>query len=432
MKRKHVFMILCLAGLMACRGDREPEGVAAPPAVTPEEPAVEEPVVDLPYVRRVDIDLSDAEKLVARQSRVFAFDFLQTVYEKEEEGENIFISPLSLNLALLMLNNGAAGETRRELEEVLVRGLVPGETLNAYAGKLVKAMQELDPRAAFESANSIWIRNTFPVLEAFKEVNRQYFEAEVREEDFAAPATLGLINGWVEEKTHGRITEILSAVDPAAMLYLIHTLYFKGYWEEPFKKESTEDKTFFNQDGSEAVLPAMHATRELGVCRNGRFSALELPYGNGAFGMVVVLPNEGVSLDAVVESFDADAWDQYLADPAQTYDVSLQLPTFKVEYRRTLNDDLIAMGLPSMFGPADLSPINQDAGLFVSAVLQKTFVEVNERGTEAAAATVIGLQGLGIGDTPPPLDFHVNRPFLFFIKEKSTGLPFFAGVVRNL
>jgi serpin B len=436
MKRKYVlFMTLCLAAVMACRDDKEPpeEVVPQPPVV--EEPKVEEPeteIQDIPFISREDIDLTEEEMLIKRQNRIFAFDLLQTVYRAEEAGENVVISPLSLNLALLMLNNGAAGETQKELESILGGGQVSRESLNTFAQKMVNAMQELDLRAVFESANSIWIRDTFPVLPLFKETNRQYYGAEVRNEDFTLPSTLALINGWVEEKTHGKIREILTAIEPGDVVYLLNTLYFKGFWRTQFDPKATVNKPFFNRDGSTPALPAMHAVMTAEALRTEQFDMLELPFGNRAFGMVILLPREGVSPDEVVESLDAEAWMQRLEDlPKQSFEVNLQLPRFKVEYERTLNDDLKAMGLPSIFDRADFSLINPHANLFVSSVVQKTFVQADETGVEAAAATGI-MVSLSAGDPLPSLDFHVNRPFLFFIKEQSTGIPFFAGVINNL
>ncbi|MDR2808961.1 MAG: serpin family protein [Tannerellaceae bacterium] len=424
---KNFKLYLCLAALAACQGGKEPAEDIRPVEPDPEV------VQDIPYIRRVDIDLTEGEKLIAQQSRIFAFDLLQTVHRNEDSQKNIFISPLSLNLALLMLNNGAAGGTQKELENILGGGTVSNETLNTFAQKMVKAMQELDTRAVFESANSIWIRKDFPVLELFKETNRQYYEAEVRNEDFALPSTLGLINGWVEEKTHGKVPQILTGIDPSALMYLINTLYFKGLWEYPFAKEATVDKPFYNPDGSTPALPTMHAVRTDHVLQTELFSMMELPFGNRAFSMVILLPNEGVSLDAVLESLNAETWEQYLADlPKKTYTVNLQLPRFTIEYEKTLNDDLKALGLPAIFENSDFSRINADAGLFVSSVLQKTFAQVDETGMEGAAATLIGMVGANINEeVPPSLDFHVNRPFLFFIKEQSTGIPFFSGVVKH-
>jgi serpin B len=429
MKRKHVlFITLCLAAFVACRDDKEAavEIVTRPEVVEPE-------VEDIPFIRRVDINLTEEEKLIARQSGTFAFDLLQSVRRTEEAGTNIFISPLSLNLALLMLNNGAAGETQIELESILGGGKVSREALNTFAQKMVNAMQVLDPRAVFESANSIWIRKDFPVLTPFRETNRQYYGAEVRNEDFSLPSTLALINGWVEEKTHGKIPQLLGEIDPESLLYLINTLYFKGIWNTPFEEDRTVDKPFYNRDGSTPALPAMHAVMTTGAVRTEQFDMLELPFGNQAFSMVILLPREEVSLDEVMESLDANVW-QYLADlPKTSFVVNLQLPRFKVEYQRTLNGDLKALGLPSLFSHPDFSLINPDGGLSVSSVVQKTFARVDETGMEGAAATVIAMQGADLETTPPPpLDFHVNRPFFFFIKELSTGVPFFAGVIENL
>jgi serpin B len=237
-----------------------------------------------------------------------------------------------------------------------------------------------------------------------------------------------LINGWCAQKTHGKIDEILSEISPNAVMYLINALYFKGVWQYQFDKTLTQNETFHNFDGTQTQVPMMNETISANYFANTQFEVVELPYGNGAFSMVVVLPKNGVSVDDVINSFTPDTWQTLLSSMNTVDKITVKLPRFKTEYKRKLNDDLKALGMTSMFSNANLSEINPDEDLYVSMVLQKTFAEVNEEGTEAAAVTVIGIETTSV---PEPLVFEANRPFLYFIKERNTGAILFGGVNKS-
>lgn len=433
MKKRLLFMLMALAPLMACQNE---EGPQVDPIPDPVENPEKDPKAELPpLIARQDINLTEMEKQVALQNNSFAFKLLQTVYADEKPDPNIILSPLSASLALSMLNNGAAGETQKEIQDALGYGNISREELNSYAQKMMKALVGLDTRAVFENANSIWINEEFPVLEAFKEVNQTYYGAEIRNEDFCNPATLDLINGWVNEKTHAKIPEILDEISTEAVMYLINALYFKGYWTTPFEEELTTNITFHNLDGTSPALPTMKAS-VFGsyYVKKESCSLLELPFGNEAFSMVVLLPDEDASLSDIVGKINTDWWNDYLS-AKHDYSVRVQLflPRFKVEYDRGLIEDFKALGMTSMFTPmADFTLIHPTASLEATKVKQKTFIEVNEKGMEAAAATVIGMEVTSTGDPITYIDLHVDRPFLIFFKEKSTGSIIFTGIIRNL
>jgi len=383
-----------------------------------------------PLTPREDIILTKGEQSVLEGNNEFAFNLLKEVVKDENEQGNIFISPLSATLALAMLNNGAAGATQEEIQQALGYGEVARKDVNTYFQKMVKAMQDLDDVTTFESANSIWISNDFPALQDFKDVNQTYYEAEIANVDFTDPTTENVINSWVADKTHDRITSV--PYSPATVMELINALYFNAPWTLPFDESLTKDATFYNEDGTTSEIPMMTFGKEIMFNYSMRpsYQVLELPYGNEAFGMVLLLPNEGVSAESVVEDLDAAAWED-LQTRLMASSVEVYLPRLKLEYTRLLNDDLAALGMTSMFSPlADFSLISPWS-FAVSAVLQKTFIEVKETGTEAAGATVIiGVTSSGDAIRTPVLEF--NRPFVYFIKEKSTGSIFFAGVTRKL
>ena len=426
MKTK-IFLFIFLSCLLSCQNNNDFPGVQ------------EEDPSSIPLIPRQDIKLSAVEQELSATTNRFAFNLFKQIY-KEDAQKNILISPLSASLAFSMLNNGAAGSTQEEIEQTLGFGNVSREEINIYMQKLVEAMKTLDPRGIFESANSIWIQNEFPVLDAFKQVNRKYYEAEIQNVDFNNPATLKTINNWVSNKTHGKIPTILDELPFLSYFYLINALYFKGYWSDPFDIKETVDAAFRTSEGSVQKVPTMRKVTSR-YAKVGNCSAVELPFGNKAFSLVVVLPEEGTPLTDVVEKIDDDWWDQIsdfdgfahdLALEKQKYSVHLEIPRFKIEYERMLNNDLKALGMKAPFDSKEcnLSLISQSK-LFINLVKQKTFAQLDENGMEAAAVTIIMTYG-ATNLLEIEIDFKVDRPFLYFIKEKSTNLVFFAGVINKI
>jgi serpin B len=381
---------------------------------------------------RQDIPLTKAEETMVEGNNAFGFNLLQVVSEKEEG--NLFLSPLSATFALGMLNNGAAGITSEEIRNALGYAGIPTEEMNDYFLKMLTALKTIDPDVTLESANSIWIRNDFQALPSFVEANQTKYDAEVRHEDFSNPATLALINNWCAEKTHGKIDRILDKIPENAIMYLINGLYFKGIWSKPFEKEQTKNQTFANEDGSTPLVPMMRKELPLTYAQNELFGMVEVPYGNEAFSMIFLLPAEGVSLQSVIENLNASVWNDCLAGLSPRT-VRLGIPRIELAYEIQLKDALKKLGMLSMFDAetVDLSGIHPTASLVVSGVKQKTALEINEEGSEASAVTIVEIVEMASPTTPPsPVSFILNRPFLLFIKEKSTGTILFEGVVRKL
>jgi serpin B len=426
------FVIIALAVFFSCQSNNpvlEEETIKIPDTQLPEDTTS-----TAPSGIRQDIPLTKNEQGIVQGNNAFAFQLLQTVARNGKEGENILVSPLSASLALAMLSNGAGGVTQGEIQAALGYGDGTRDDMNGYFRKMITAMRELDADVSFESANSIWIARGFPVLLPFKEVNQTYYEAEIRNEDFNK-ATLDLINAWCAEKTHGNIPEILKAIDPGSALYLLNALFFKGAWATPFDRELTKEVPFHNQDGATPNVPMMDygLVANLIYSKEESFELTELPYGNGAFSMVFLLPQEGVSPASVIDNLSAPVWESCLSKSYLSR-VKIRLPRFKVAYERALKDDLMALGMESMFNEhADFSLVSQ-IPLVVSSVLQKTTLEVNEEGAEASAATVIQMITTSDGgfSVDPVQTIKIDRPFIYLIKENSTGSIFFAGVIRNL
>lgn len=346
---------------------------------------------------------------------------------------NLFLSPLSASLALGMTLNGAAGTTLDSMRLALRVGALSQGDVNAGFMSLMALLRGLDESSEFEIANSIWADAGFPFLPAFLDAGRSSFDAEVRTLDLQAPATLGTINGWVNQKTKGKIPTILDNIQSDEVMFLINAIYFKGQWRLAFDPKETHPAPFYAADGTTQSV----ATMVLGP-QTHRYAArpdceiVELLYGNGSFAMTIVLPGQGHTLGELASGLDAARWDEWTAS-LHDVKIGLTLPKFRLEYKRELKDDLSALGMRVAFDPfrADfgrMADLSQTGGrLFITRVTQKTFVDVNEEGTEAAAATSVG-----IGVTSAPVTLAVDRPFVFVIRERLSGTIFFVGQVNRI
>ena len=353
----------------------------------------------------------------------FAFKMFREV--SAISGSNTFFSPLSLNMALGMLYNGASGDTRDEMAKALGMADLTEAEINAYYQKMSQALLEIDPLTEIGIANSIWYREGYPVKHPFIDINQKYFDAMVRALDFNKPDAADTINGWCAEKTNDRIKGIIVNPIPLnVMMYLMNALYFKSKWQNPFDKALTVQEDFTKADNQKIRVNMMAQTSFLPYYADQYLQCVEMPYGNGAFSMVAILPVGNMDIDRLIEYLDNDTWQQVI-NRLNRWTVALKLPRFKVECELPLNDPVKNTGMKLIF-QGGLENIS-DGPLHVSEIRQKTFVEVNEEGTEAAAVTTIVIITSDGGPPPPPVQFFADRPFLYLIKEKSTGTILFIG-----
>lgn len=359
-------------------------------------------------------------------------DFGLTLFNKAlaaTEADNVFVSPTSVALALAMTYNGAAGDTKTAMETALHKQGFTTDEINQSYKSLIESLVSIDPKVLLQIANSIWYRQGFNVLPQFLTVNQNFYDAEVSELDFGSPAALGAINGWVDEKTNHKIEKIIEEIPGDVVMYLINAVYFKGMWKYAFDKKNTFDGPFFTNDDSQVTVPFMQQEAEVAYCQGGNFSMVDLPYGRGNFSMTVLLPNADVEVDDITASLNTDNWNTWLAQ-GYVRKVKLIVPKFTFSYKNILNDELSAMGMGIAFLPqADFSGINGVGNLNISKVIHKTFVDVNEEGTEAAAVTAVEMELTSVPADPPV--FHVDRPFVFAIRETTTGAILFIGLVKN-
>jgi serine protease inhibitor len=371
--------------------------------------------------------LTAAEEKLIGGSNAFAFDLLRQVNSAQRDS-NVFISPLSASMALGMTANGAAGTTYEAMHSTLRLGDASRQEVNEGYKSLIALLLSLDKSTDFRIANSIWYENTFPFNDPFLAESKSFFNAEVKGLDFTSPSALTTINSWVNEATNKKIPAILDNIDPAEVMFLINAIYFKGTWQKQFDESKTSPAPFFALDGTTATVPLMHQSVPLRVSNAPSYTAVDLLYGNSAFAMTVVLPNQNVNVNSVVESLTGASW-KSLEESFSEHQSELYFPRFKLEWKRVLNPDLMALGMSiAFFDGADFTPMSpRGRELVITKVIQKTFVEVNEEGTEAAAATSVG-----IGVTSAPAAIRVDRPFLFVIRERFSGTILFMGKIVKL
>ncbi|HRS52266.1 MAG TPA: serpin family protein [Candidatus Marinimicrobia bacterium] len=374
-------------------------------------------------------ELSAIEKKVTEADNNFGLKLFRQIAQTEGN-KNIFISPLSVSMALGMAYNGADGETRREMHSMLEFGDLTVEEVNQSYRSLMDLLTTADPKVTFEIANSIWYRTGFSVLSEFLQLNANYFDAVIRALDFSRSDAADIINAWVNEKTHEKIPTIVeSPIDPRIVMYLINAIYFKGTWTYEFDPEKTKEATFFLGDNSQTTCKMMSHKARHGYFADDQFQIADLTYGEIGFSMTVILPNEGVNVDSIATIMTAESWAEWTSRLVET-DLNVFLPKFKTEYEIGLIPVLRALGMIQAFTTqANFTKINPDGNLLISEVKHKTFVDVNEEGTEAAAVTVIGFGRTSAG--PQEIYFLVNRPFIFVLRENNTGTILFVGKIVN-
>ncbi|MCD6347425.1 MAG: serpin family protein, partial [Bacteroidales bacterium] len=362
-----------------------------------------------------------------KSDNTFGLNLFRAVLESEKADKNVMISPLSVSLALSMAYNGAEGDTRLAMEQVMEMTGLSREEINDLNKKLVDALLAHDPQVVLEIANSIWYRDGFSVKADFVDRNQSYYDAVVRAMDFTDPNTVDVINDWVSDKTHSKIDKIVDEIDADSFMFFINAIYFKGAWRYEFDKKDIRDAAFYLNEEQSVDVPMMTMDVDANMLQNELFTALELPYGKGNWSMFIFLPSSGRTLDDVIEAFTADNWSSWMDDFVETTDLTVLMPRFKYSYDTSLSKVLKAMGMEVAFTPAaDFSGILDGGQLMISDVKHKSFIEVNEEGTEAAAVTSVEIGFTSIGNF-----FAANRPFLFAIAEKSSGTILFAGRMMN-
>lgn len=375
-----------------------------------------------------EIVLSVNSKDMVSSDNQFGIEIFKRMLNADKD-KNLMISPLSISQALLMTYNGADGDTKKAFEETLFLNDLTIDEVNQSAQELVEALLEVDPSVIIDIANSIWYRDEYTIKPEFIQVNEDYYNAEVQQLVFNDEA-VDIINAWVKDKTNGKIEEIIDSIDPMTLMFLINAVYFKGNWKYQFEESNTVNGEFTLSNGNKITVPFMHQLITANVMNHDDFTILDLPYGRGNFSMFIILPDEDKIIDDVLELWNNDTYNQWLNDFTEVGELDVVIPKFKFAYEKALNEVLKNMGLTLAFDPdqADFSNIIENMQLYISKVKHKTFIEVNEKGTEAAAVTSVEISFTSVN---PSSQFIADRPFLFVIREKYTNSILFMGRVED-
>jgi serpin B len=403
---------ILIVALAACGGNSPTTPTGATPALT-----------TLPR------ELTSAERSVLGASNAFSFALWKRVNLAQKDS-NVFVSPLSASFSLGMAMTGTANQTFDDMRAALQFGTASLADIDAGYKSLIALLTSLDKTVTMEIANSIWYRNTFPFNQSFLDDGTNYFGATIKPLDFAnVDASLSAINGWVNTQTKGKIPTIIDKIEPENVMFLINAIYFKGSWRERFNPALTQDGTFHAVGGDQTVR-LMNRHAKMLYTETATYQAVDLPYGDSAFTMTVVLPKTTTTVESLAASLDAVAW-QTLTSSLHTGDIDLFLPKVKMSWMRGLIPDLKGLGMIVPFADgADFTRMStRGRELYISSVRQKTFVDINEEGTEAAAVTSTGIS---LTSAPITTLMRVDRPFVFVIRERLSGTVLFMGKVVRI
>jgi len=374
------------------------------------------------------IALTKAEQEIVNNTNEFSLNFFKACAAKES-GNNCFVSPLSLSIALSMVANGAENETYNEIVKALGLEKNSKEEINAFFEFFVEALIEADNKTDLLVANSAWVANGFPIKDSYKNSITDNYDAVVKNIDFKKGDATKTINKWCSDKTYGMIDKMFDQIDPQMKLMILNALYFNGKWAVPFEKDDTYDENFKTASGNKTMSFMHHTFSNVKVEINDEAEICSIPYGNGAFSLVIAMPaDENTDIDKFIKKIDEKKWDKWITALANPADVQLKMPKFKGSY--STGDKLISilnsMGINKAFtSDAEFKGIS-DIPLYISEALQKTAIEVDENGTKAAAVTSFGMKCTSVGPSDH-IVFDVDRPFVYAIRESSTNAIIFIG-----
>lgn len=389
-----------------------------------------EEVVDmLPKLR--PITLTAEQQQMRDNNNEFACRLFRTINEQKEGNGSLIVSPISVTYMLGMLNTGADGQTRQQIADVLGLGGSVTE-INEYCKKMIDEAPRVDPSVTVQIANCIDVNSALGItlVPQFKTDMQNYYNAQIEALDFGKSSSLDKINNWCKKNTDGMIPSILDRLSPNAAMCLLNAIYFKATWTEKFDPKDTRDMDFTMPDGSTSQHKMMHRKALAAYDKNDLCEMLYLPYGSNGYGMYVLLPVEGKTVDDVIQGLSAEGVQEQLFEMGP-HEVDILMPRFTTSNETMLNEVLSAMGMPRAFNPqyAEFPNMAQGKNLFVSMMKQKAKIEVNEEGTKASSVTI---SQMGVTAPPPApqylqVDFHATRPFVYYIIESSTRSIFFMG-----
>jgi serine protease inhibitor len=351
---------------------------------------------------------------------------------RQDAGQNVFLSPANVAIALAMTANGARGETLQSMLSALNLNTLDLETVNSNFAALQALLVRDEPGATIAIANALWARAGVAFDADFLQRTQGFYDARVEALDFDQPDAPKTINEWVRRQTNDKIPAVVERIPEEIILLLMSAIYFNGKWETPFNPEFTQDRPFYLLNGTTKELPTMYRSDDFEYLKGDGFQAVRLPYAGGGVRMVIILPDADRTLAQLTDQLSIENWESW-REQFSVKEGQLYLPRFTTRYDKQLNQALSAMGMTEAFddGRADFSGMRPvPPALFVSQVRHVAYVDVNEAGTEAAAVTSVEM---GITSAMPTETFlmQVDRPFFFAIEETSTGSILFTGLITE-
>lgn len=378
-------------------------------------------------INKMELQIEAIDPNVVDANTDFGINLFHEI-RKSEQDKNIFISPFSVSVALVMTLNGAAGQTETAMVDTLHLQDIEADTINPNYALLQQMLQTTDPKVTLSIANSLWSNQNFTFNPVFLTRNSQFFDTEISPLDFSDPNSVNTINQWVNTNTEGNIPAILDRISSDEVLFLINAIYFKGSWQTEFDPAKTRDGTFHLIDGTTKQIPMMVREDNYLYLYHKNFVAISLPYGDdGSVSMYIFLPSQESELSNFLDTINVQNWENWISQFRERK-IWVQIPKFKLEYKIDLSNVLKALGMEIAFDKnhADFTGMSSDRDLYISRVDHKAVVEVNEEGTEAAAVT-----NVGIAVTSLPPQFIADRPFFFAIRDNKTRSVLFIGTVLN-
>ncbi len=375
-----------------------------------------------------------ADDVTGSQSSSFPFSLFSQL-AKDKSKSNLLLSPLSVATALSMTYPGAAGETKTALARILNFPAKGDDAVNQQAKETLDSLRNPGGDTKLEIANALFGEKRVKFKQPFLDANKKYFDSEIQSLDFESPDSVKTINAWVSKKTHEKIPTIVENISADAILYLINAIYFKGSWEHKFEKAETTEQDFSTASGASKKVQMMYMSRDdFRYSENDQFQAINLPYADKRLSLYVFLPKKDSSLSQFESNLNQSSWEQWTARFSK-HDGTLRLPRFKIDDKMELKQPLSDMGLEIAFdeGKADFSDMAEiSQRIFISRVIHKTFMEVNEEGTEAAAVTGIEMSATSAAvNVAPPFEMVVDRPFFIALHDNQTGQILFAGHITE-
>ena len=369
---------------------------------------------------------------IADGNNDFACNLLRAIYEQQQGGGSFIMSPISVSYMLGMLNDGAEGETQRQITDVLDLDGSP-QKINQHFKKIMNEASSVDSTVTIKIANSININSArgYRLIPKYKENMQKFYDAQIDAFPFTDDRNVDIINNWCNTHTDGMIPKILDSLDPYAAMYLLNAVFFKASWTDKFDPNNTRNKIFTKQDGTLLEHKMMNVAIKAAYGSNNLCKMLCLPYGNGSYSMYVLLPHEGKTVGDIIQSLSAQQLAQQRTKEMTIQNVDIEMPRFTTESKTHLEQVLSSMGMPLAFHylAAQFSKMIEDEELWVSMMMQKAKIEVNEKGTKASAVTIAKgvTKSLMGGNRTSYVEFHATRPFVYYIIDNSTGTIYFMG-----